>query len=228
MFRVVTVAREYGSGGGLIAQRVAEELQWNLLDQSLIRDVARAAQVDRETVARYDERVDPWWRRFIHAAVRAAYIEAGASPLDSQFFDEKVAALVRRVIASAAVRGNCVIVGRGAECVLQDRVDVLHVFIYGPWNERVSRIRTRAYSLQGVEELIDSVDCERASYMRAYYGCDWKDPHLYHMMISSQMGIEAAVRMIVNAVRNSVCDNSDSSSAYGELKPCPAVLVGKC
>ena len=64
MIRVVTVASEYGGGGSIIAQKVAERLGWNLLDRALLDAVARAAQVDDETAARYDEHVDSWWHRF--------------------------------------------------------------------------------------------------------------------------------------------------------------------
>ena len=93
------------------------------------------------------------------------------------------------------------IVGRGAQCALQGREDVLHVFIGAPWADRVGRVRAGAQSSQDAEELIRVTDHERASYTRHYYGCDWRDPHLYHMMIGSQIGTEMASWMIVNAVK---------------------------
>jgi cytidylate kinase len=202
MVRVLTVAREYGSGGSLIAKTVAKELRWKLLDQELVRDVARAAQVDPESAAEYDEHVDSWWHRFNRDGLLAASLTAGVTLEDAQFFDaERTAAFAQRVICEAAARGNCVIVGRGAECVLQGREDVFHVFVYGPWEERLSRVRNRDGSCRDVAELIRATDQERARYIRSYYGCDWKDPHLYHMMISSQIGTETAARMIVNALR---------------------------
>jgi cytidylate kinase len=202
MFKAVTVAREYGSGGGAIARAAAEQLRWNLLDRSLIKAVARSAQVDTGTAARYDEHVESWWHRFNQGGLRSAAIMAGIAPADAQFFDAETEAMFAgEVILKAAARGGCVIVGRGAQCVLQDREDVLHVLIYGPWAERVERVRERAQASENVEELIRLTDHERASYVRAYYGCDWKDPHLYHMMISSQIGAEMAAWMIVNAVQ---------------------------
>ncbi len=202
MFKVVTVAREYGSGGGIIARVVAEKLRWNLLDRELIRAVARTAQVDADTAERYDEHVESWWHRFNRGGLWSAAIMAGIAPGDAQFFDaETMAAFARQVTLGTAARGDCVIVGRGAQCALQDREDVLHVFICAPWAERVGRVRARAQSSQDVEELIRLTDHERASYIRTYYGCDWKDPHLYHMMIGSQIGTEMAAWMIVNTVQ---------------------------
>ena len=202
MFKVVTVAREYGSSGGIIARMVAEKLGWNLLDGALIGTVARTAEVDTEIACRCDEHVDSWWHRFNRGGLWSAAIMAGIAPGDVQFFDaDTMATFTQRVILKAAVTGDCVIVGRGAQCVLQDHEEVLHVFIYAPWAERVGRVRARAQSSRNVEELIRVTDHERASYLRTYYGCDWKDPHLYHMMMSAQIGTGMAARMIVNAVQ---------------------------
>ena len=201
MFRVLTVAREYGGGGSRIAQRAADMLGWNLLDRTLLGAVARAAQVDPETVGRYDEHVDSWWRRFNRGGLRAAAIEAGITPADAQFFDATVlTAFAQQVIAQAAEAGDCVIVGRGAQCVLRDRGDAFHVFIYGPWRERVRRVRSREQPVPDIGDLIRLTDEDRANYIRTYYGCDWKDPHLYHMMVSSEIGVETAARTIVDAV----------------------------
>lgn len=201
MFRVVTISREFGSGGSIIARKVAEKLRWNLLDRSLITAVARAAQVDAGTAERYDEHVESWWHRFNQGGIRSAAIFAGIAPDDAQFFDAETEAMfAAEVMLKAGARGDCVIVGRGAQCVLQDREDVLHVLIYAPWGERVERVRARLDGSQDVEELTRMTDHDRATYIQTYYGCDWKDPHLYHMMINSQIGTEMAACMIVNAV----------------------------
>lgn len=202
MFRTLTVAREYGSGAGAIARRVADQLGWNLLDEGLLWEIAWAARVDVETVRRYDERVDPWWHCFHRSGIRAVSLSSGVAIPDTDFFDAQLTAgLARSVITQAAAEGNCVIVGRGAECVLQDRKDVLHVFIYAPWEERVSRVISRLGPQVEIRRLLLSTDSERARYVRTYYRCDWKDPHLYQMMISSQMGSEAVASLIVDAVQ---------------------------
>jgi cytidylate kinase len=215
MFRVVTVSREFGSGGSIIARKAAEKLRWNLLDRSLITAVARAAQVDADTAERYDENVESWWHRFNQGGIRSAAIFAGIAPDDAQLFDAETEAMFAgEVTLKAAARGDCVIVGRGAQCVLQDCEDVLHVFIYAPWAERVERVRARLESSQDIEELIRGTDHDRATYIRTYYGCDWKDPHLYHMMINSQIGTEMAACMIVNAVNGGASrDHADQDRA---------------
>ena len=201
MFRVLTVAREFGSGGGAIAQKVAEHLKWNLLDKALIDAIARAAQVDTETARECDERVDSWVHRVSRRGLWHGAFEGVAAVTDAEFFDaETAAAIAREVVSDAGARGNCVIVGRGAQCALQERPDVLHVFVYAPWRERVERVRTRVKSARGAEELIRATDLERAHYIRTYFGCDWKDPHLYQMMLSSQLGDDGVARMIVDTI----------------------------
>jgi len=221
MFKVVTVAREYGSGGGIIARMVAEKLGWNLLDGALIGAVARTAEVDSEIAGLCDEHVDSWWHRFNRGGLWSAAIMAGAAPCDVRFFDaDTMATFTQRVIRKAAITGHCVIVGRGAQCVLQHQEEVLHVFIYAPWAERVGRVRERAQSSRDVEGLIRVTDHERASYLRTYYGCDWKDPHLYHMLINAQIGTEEATRMIVDAVRGGGHERSGDAGSRHLLSRC--------
>ena len=204
MFRVVTVGREYASGGAAIAKKVAEALGWRLWDRRLIEAVARQAQVDPHTALKYDESVDSWWYRINRGGIWSLAVAGGISPADARLFDcETVAALAQDVILKAASKGNCVIVGRGGECVLRDFPGVLHVFIRGSWPGRVARVRERLGEHCHPAELIRSADRTRAAYIRRYFGRDWKDPHLYHLMISSQLGIEEAASMIIGAVRGS-------------------------
>lgn len=202
MFRVLTIAREYGSGGGSIARRVAERLGWNLLDKTLVERIARAAQVDPELAQRYDERIDSWLHRISRKGLWYGGFDAVAAFSGTQVFDaETMVALARTLIEEACAGGNCVIVGRGSQCVLQDRKDVLHVFIYAPWPERVARVRERTQAAADVESLIRTVDQQRAGYIRTHFGCDWTDPHLYHMLLSSELGDENVARIIVEAIQ---------------------------
>jgi len=201
MFRVLTVAREFGSGGGAIAQTVADSLKWNLLDRALIDKIARAAQVDAETARQCDERVDSWVHRMSRRGLWHGAFEGVAAVTDAEFFDaETMAAVAQKVIAEAAAHGDCVIVGRGAQCALQNRTDTLHVFVYAPWAQRVACIHERMPKAKDIDQLIESTDQERAGYIRTYFGSDWKNPHLYHLMISSQLGEDHVARLIIDAI----------------------------
>ena len=197
MYNVVTIAREYGSGGGQIAQRLAERLEWKLLDRCLMEKIANMAQVDPAIVAEFDEHLDPWVTRLTHVFTQLSGYLPGAPPdiLDA----EATASLTRRVIEEAAEIGNCVIVGRGSQCILQRRSSVFHAFIYAPRDERLNRIRQRQPRLLNAGEALDARDRERSEYVRHFYGQDWTNRHLYHLMLSSSLGEEVAVSTILDA-----------------------------
>lgn len=201
MYRVVTITSECGAGGSLAAEMIAEALGWTLLDGALLDAVSRAARVDHATAERLDEHVDSWWRRIYHGGVWAAAVEGGMSVADATICDgERVAALTEQTIVQAANAGGCVIVGRGGQCVLQDRADAFHVFLYGPSWERAAAYRNRTGFRGDAGELVRRNDEKRAQYVRTYYGCDWRDPHLYHMMLSCEVGLAEAAWMIVERV----------------------------
>src|SRR5580704_8946817 len=105
-YRVLTVSREFGSGGGRIAQSIAKRLNWKLLDAALIDQIACAAHVDAGVVSRFDEHVDGWLRRLNRQALRGAAMAAGVMLEQEKCFDEDVMTdLTRQVIEHASEAG---------------------------------------------------------------------------------------------------------------------------
>jgi len=209
MFRALTIAREYGSGGGSIANRISQMLGWTLLDKALILEVARAANVDPELARRYDECIDSWLHRVGRRALWRGALEGIAAVTEADFFDaETMTALTRDLILQAHERGKCVIVGRGGQCVLQHRADVFHVFVYAPWSDRIQRARGRLPAGADVEEFVRSNDRQRTEYVRLHFGCNWSDPHLYHMLVSSELGEETAASIIIDAMERGPKDRA--------------------
>jgi len=201
MFRVLTIAREYGSGGAFIGRRTADQLGWKLLDKVFIEDIARAAKVDPQLARRLDERTDSWLERLGRQGLWRGALEGMALVGQPDVFDAgTMAALAQTMIEEAHQRGNCVIVGRGDQCVLKGRGDAFHVFIYAPWAERVARVQQRLPGKADLEELIRSTDRQRADYIRTYFGCNWMDPHLYRLMICSGLGQDLVESTIIEAL----------------------------
>jgi len=203
MFRVVTVAREYASGGGRIAQLLADRLGWKLLDRCLVEKIAQAASVEPQVAEKYDERLDPWFNRLAEVLWQSPGLKGYiAGPVPNWFDAEVAARLTRRVIEEAAAIGDCVIVGRGSQCILQRRKDAFHVFIYAPRGERLERLRRRDARLTKAEaeKKLGAQDEVRAAYVRDHFGQDWSNRHLYQLMISSSLGEEAVVSIILSAM----------------------------
>ncbi len=200
-YRVLTVSREYGSGGGEIAAIIARELGWRLLDKDLIIEISRKEQVPDTEVAAFDEKVDPW----IHRLTRSIWgLGAdGISPIaPADLFDaNKAARVARQVIEEAHKIGRCVIVGRGSQCVLRGKEDVFHALVYARWDDRVRRIRARVPQGTDVEALIRSVDAQRLEYVRLHYGEDRFNPFLYDIMIDSKDRTEKAAKVILMAMK---------------------------
>jgi CMP/dCMP kinase len=200
-YRLLTVSREFGSGGGRIAKTVADWLGWKLLDSALIEAIAREGQVDTKVVSHFDEHVESWLSRMNRQAMRGAALAAGVVADEKSCFDPDVMTeLTRQIVEQAYTDGSCVIVGRGAQCVLQRKPDVYHVYVYAPFRERVCRLRTRLEPGANIEQRIHDVDAGRAQYLQQRFGVTWNNPHLYDLMISSREDEDATARVILYAM----------------------------
>jgi cytidylate kinase len=200
-YRALTVNREFGSGGGRIAQTIAGWLNWKLLDRDIIDAIAYAAHVDANVVRHYDEHVDSWLSRLNQQAMRSAALAAGLELSEGSVFDaEEMVKISQKIIEEAYAEGNCVIVGRGSQCVLQHKPDVYHVFVYAPYKSRILRLRDRLEKGADIEQRIRTVDGERAKYLKENFGKSWCSPHLYDLMVSSQEDEDATARVILYAM----------------------------
>jgi cytidylate kinase len=200
-YRVLTVSREYGSGGAEVAGIIARDLGWRLLDKELITEISQKEQVPDTEVAAFDEKVDPW----IHRLTRSIWgLGAdGISPIAPvDLFDaQRAARLAKKAILEAHKMGNCVIVGRGSQCVLRDKADVFHALVYARWADRVRRIQARVAPGTDVDALIRSIDAERLEYVRLHYNENRFNPFLYDIMIDSKNQPENVARLILSAMK---------------------------
>ncbi len=132
MIKIVTVEREYGSGGGEIAQSLAAQLGWKLWDQLLTEEIARLANCPKAVVEVREERADPLYYRLFKSFLRGSY-EGSLNAYKLNLVDsETILKITERVVQHAAKTGNSVIVGRGSQHFLRNRTDTLRVFLYAP------------------------------------------------------------------------------------------------
>jgi len=197
MINIITIEREYGCGGGDVAQLAANRLGWNLWDQHLTEEIARLAKCPKAVVEAREERNDPLYYRLFKSFMRGSYEGSINAPNLNLVDSETILKITRRVVEHAAERGNCVIVGRGSQQFLKDRSDTLRVFLYAPREDKVRRLLARGKSEREAEELVDTVDRDRADFIQKYFNVEWPDRAIYHGMMNTTIGDEAVVHMIL-------------------------------
>jgi len=200
MIKIVTIEREYGCGGGEIAHRLAEHLGWKLWDQWLTREIAKLAHCPKEVVESREERTDPLYYRLLKSFMRGSYEGSINAPNLNLVDSETILRITRQVVEHASRRGNCVIVGRGAHYFLRQRTDTLRVFLYAPREDKVRRLLLRGKG-EEAEKLVDTVDQERAVFIRKYFNAEWPGFAVYHVMINTMIGDDAVVRVILGLMQ---------------------------
>ncbi|HZS78567.1 MAG TPA: cytidylate kinase-like family protein [Ktedonobacteraceae bacterium] len=200
--RVITISRQYGSGGGEIAVRVAKRLSWQLVDHEIVAQVARRLGITEEEASIHDERVEGFIARALNA-LQIAVPVVPLSPTTSPAQEERVYhEALRQVVETAANAGNVVIVGRAGQSFLAQRRDVLHVRVVAPLQQRIAYVAQR----EGLDEAtaqarIATKDRDRARYLQTQHHLNVNDPLLYDLIINTHViDLEGAVDLILLAL----------------------------
>jgi cytidylate kinase len=200
MIRVITIEREYGCGGADIAKKVADRLGWKLWDHLLTDQIARLLDCDCRAVEEHEERKDPLYYRLFKSFMRGSF-EGTLNAHRLKMVDaDCVSEVARRVVSDAAKEGRAVIVGRGSAYFLRDQPDTFHVFVYAPIDEKVRRLQESGKSEEEAIELVETVDRDRAAYIKQYFGVEWPARHLLDLMINTRLGDEAVVETILTGI----------------------------
>ena len=201
MIRIITITHQCGTGGTQLASLLARKFGWELLEHHLADRIARIADLDLATAAHFDEQAARWWCGLRPPRINLADCCPYVSPRWSDAVDEDSAhALATQLIQAAVDSGECVVVGRGAQCLLQGRADVFHVLAYAPIEQRIQALQARWPEHRDVQALLTGIDSQRAEYARQYYGRDWLDPMLYDLCVSTSIGLDRAATLINDAV----------------------------
>jgi cytidylate kinase len=201
MIKIITIEREYGSGGGEIAQLLAKQLGWKLWDQLLTEEIARRADCPKSVVEVREERTDPLYYRLFKSFLRGSY-EGSLNAHKLKVVDsECILKFTELVVQDAAKTGNSVIVGRGSQHFLRNRKDTLRIFLYAPREDKVRRLLARGKTENEAEQLVDTIDRERVVFIQKYFHVEWPDRAVYHTMINTALGDEAVVGMILNFMK---------------------------
>ena len=201
MIKIITVEREYGSGGGEVAQLLSERLGWKLWDDLLTEEIARLANCPKAVVEVREERNDPLYYRLFKSFLRGSY-EGSINAYKLKLVDsETILKMTERVVRHAAGKGNCVIVGRGSQHFLEDNPETLRVFLYAPREEKVRRIVADGKTESEAQELVDTVDRDRIDFIQRYFDVEWPTRSLYHIMLNTSVGEEIVVQTILQFMK---------------------------
>jgi cytidylate kinase len=201
MINVLTIEREYGSGANEIARRVAERLGWSLWDQALTTEVARMLECDCKHIEKQEERRDPLYYRLFKSFLRGSYEGSLASPTLKLADAEAIRCATEKLVNKVAKEGKCVIVGRGSAYYLSKSPDAFHVFVYAPFEDKVRRLKDQGKSEAEAVSLAETVDVDRADFIRQHFGVDWPARHYFHLMVNSAMGEETVVETILDGLK---------------------------
>jgi cytidylate kinase len=202
---VITITRQHASGGSEVARLVAAELEWDVIDNEFVDEVARRAGLPPDAVAQRDERAPGLLERLARTLAAGSpelFIATAGIPR----VEPDEAAIVRqteRVIAEAAAHGRIVLVGRGAQAVLAQRPDALHVYVVAakPWRMKLAVERLGVKPTE-VEKVVDETDRQRDQYVRTYYGRQRQDVANYDMVVNTEkLGIDGAAALVVAEAR---------------------------
>jgi cytidylate kinase len=200
VIKVISIEREYGSGAGTIAAKLAGRLGWKLWDAEITKEIARRLKCKVSLVEDREERLDPTFYRLMKVFMRGSYEESFEGHNSDLLDAEHLARLFETVVTDAALQGNCVIVGRGCPWYLRDRTDTFHAFIYAPPDEKIRRLTALGKSRGEAEALIRTVDAERGAFVKKFHGKTFPQRDLYHLMLNSKVGDEAVIETILNSI----------------------------
>lgn len=186
---VITIGREYCSGGKKIGKMLAEKLGIEFYDATILREKARESGLDEGLFDMFDEQPT---RSFLFSVVMDPYA------IDSAVNEGKVIEAQRKVICDAADKGSCVIVGRRADKILEDRDNVLSIFIGADMNDRVKTYMSRHNETEKTaRKTIERKDRERASYYNYFADGKWGKASNYDLCFNtSKISSEKIVDII--------------------------------
>lgn len=201
---IVTVSRQYGSGGSEVAERIARALGWKLYDNAVVEEVASRLRMTPAEVSAREERVPSLVERMTSAmALGVPEMMPVVGDIAAQPSEERMVFMTRRVIEDAVGAGPAVLVGRGAQCMLAARADALHVFCYAPFDELVRRaVEELSVPFADARKHVTDMNHQRAQYVKTYFKRDWMDLANYDLCVNTaRLGLDVAAELVTRVAQ---------------------------
>lgn len=200
---VVTISRQYGSGGSEVAERTAKLLGWELLDNGVVDAVAARLGLSIAEVKAREERAPSLAERLASALALGSQDWVNPVAGASRPTDDEMMEVTRHVVDEAISRGPVVIVGRGAQAMLSARADALHVFCHAPRKALIARCMERdKVDVKEAARIVDETNKHRKEWVRLHWDREWDAQANYHLSVNTGwLGIEGAAELIAQAAR---------------------------
>ena len=198
---IITIGRQYGSGGRIIGKLLAEKLGISFYDKEIIEMAAKKSGMSQEAFEKVDETAAS--SLLYSIATSVSMFGNYVSPQVDLPLNDKLFIIQSEIIKSIAKKGSCVIVGRCADYILKDRSDIINLFIYADKESRKKRaINEYGISPNKVDSYLHKIDKKRSTYYNHYTGEKWGNYLNYHMCLdSSILGVEGTVHMIEEFIK---------------------------
>ncbi|MBA3645184.1 MAG: cytidylate kinase-like family protein [Gemmatimonadaceae bacterium] len=199
---IITISRQYGSGGSEVAERTAKALGWELLDNEVVDAVAARLGLSIEEVKAREERAPSLVERLSSALAMGS--QEWVNPATAKRpTDEEMLEVTKHVVEEAISRGPVVIVGRGAQSMLSAREDALHVFCYAPKKALIKRCMERdKLGPEDAERMVDGTNKRRREWVKLHFNREWPAHEDYHLTLNTGwLGIDGAAQLIVQAAK---------------------------
>lgn len=195
---VITIAREYGSGGHLLGEKLASMLHIPLYDNQFIRLAAQKSGMDEAYILHNEQSIPSFWLKCIFAQSNGARMDRSLSPDDVLFVAES------RIVQELAARGACVIVGRCADFVLRDDPRAVRVFCCTDLESACRRcVEEYGIAPEGAEAEVRRINRNRRTHYEYYTGERWGDPHRYDLTVNtSRVSIDDAATTVADLYRD--------------------------
>lgn len=195
--KVITIGRQFGSGGSAIGKMVSEKLGIPFYDKELIKKIAQDSGLSHEILDDFDERPT---NSFLYSLSLGAYTYGNNFTSVQQMpMSDRIFVIQSDAIKEIAKQGPCVIIGRCADSVLKDYVPHLSVFIHADLEYRIKRVAEyENISVDEASEIIRKTDKKRANYHNYYSEIKWGDATSYDLCINGCLGVENAAKLIVD------------------------------
>jgi cytidylate kinase len=201
---IVTVSRLYGSGGSEVAERVARALGWQLYDNHVVEEVAARLGVPSAEVSARDERVSSLMERMTSAmALGVPEAMPIAGDIVAHPSEERMVEMTQRVLEDAVRAGPAVLVGRGAQCMLANSADALHVYCYAAFPDLVRyAIMYLGEAPSEAPKRVREVNHQREEYVKRHFKRDWRDAANYDLCVNTaRLGLDGAAELVTLVAR---------------------------